>query len=199
MLNFIGNGQGKILNLFFQDVSKEYYLNEIAEILGVKGGEIKHHLDVLTKQHILLDRRRGNMRFFKLNRNHSLYNEIKNIISKTIGIQSKLLKIINKVNGIKTAFIFGSVAKDRESLNSDIDLLLIGDNINQDIILDKVNKYERELNRKINYQAYSTEEFARKIKKRNPFIINILNEPILLLKGNIDEYKREIRWFSQHK
>ena len=41
----------------------------------------------------MLDERRGNMRFFRLNTKHSLYEEIRSIISKTIGLENELREL----------------------------------------------------------------------------------------------------------
>ena len=127
MLNILKNGKGEVLNLFFKDPEKEYYLSEIANILGKKPGQYQRIINSLVEENILTDKRKGKLRFFKLNKDYVLYEEIKKIISKTIGVEFKLKKILDEFTDIKHAFIFGSIAKDKESEQSDIDLMLIGE------------------------------------------------------------------------
>ncbi len=65
MLKLLKNNQGKILNLFFKDSEKDYYLREIAKNLGKEPGVFQKAINNLVKEGILQDERKGNLRFFK--------------------------------------------------------------------------------------------------------------------------------------
>lgn len=192
MLNLYKNSKGKILNLFFKDTDKEYYLREIAKKLGKQPSHFQKALNSLVKLGILKDERKGNLRFFKLNKEHLLYEEIKKIISKTLGIEAILKGVIDSFKKVEYAFIFGSIAKGNEYSESDIDLMLIGD-INQDDLIDKVTKLEDELGREINYHIFDKEEVIKKLKEDNSFLKRIFSEPIINLKGNLDELTKFIK------
>jgi len=56
-------------------------------------------------------------------------------------------------------------------------------------LIEKIFKYERDLSRVINYQVYSMDEIKEKLKEKNEFLERILNEPIIILKGNINDIK----------
>lgn len=183
MLNFLKNGGGEILKLFFKDSEKEYYFREIAKKVNKEPSYCQKYLDNLVEDKILLDERRGNMRFFRLNKEHSLYQEIKSIISKTIGLENELKILVDKLDNIECAFIFGSIAKGTENSNSDIDLMLIG-NINQDDLTNAISLMEGKIAREINYHIYSSQEIVKKIKEKDGFISNIFLSPIIKLKGN---------------
>jgi len=183
MFDFLKNGKGELLSLFFKNPDQEYYLTEIAKNLNKEASYYQRYLDSFVEDKILIDERKGNLRFFKLNKNHPLYEDIKNIISKTLGVEFKLKVLVDKLNTIEIAFIFGSLAKNKENANSDIDLMLIGE-VNQDLLIEEVGKLEEELNREINYHIYNKNEFVKKIKAKNNFIINVISEPFITLKGN---------------
>ncbi len=183
MLNFLKNGGGEILNLFFKDQEKEYYFREIAKKLNKEPSYCQKYLDNLVKDKILLDERRGNMRFFRLNKEHPLYEEIKSIVSKTIGLENELKELVDKLDNVECAFVFGSIAKGTENSNSDIDLMLIGD-INQDAFITMLSSLEGKIAREINYHIYSNQEIVKKIKEKDGFISNIFLSPIIKLKGN---------------
>lgn len=188
MLSFLKNGKGKILHLLFKDPDREYYLREIAEELKQEPGAIQYSLETLMKDGILIDERRANLRFFKLNKNHSLYEEIKKIISKTLGMEAKLKEFLSEFSGIEYAFIFGSIAKSREYSESDIDLLLIGD-VDQNFLIEKIRPLEEELRREINYHIYSKEEVIKKLEKGNDFITRIFSESKIILKGDLHDFR----------
>ncbi|MCK5211589.1 nucleotidyltransferase domain-containing protein [Candidatus Parcubacteria bacterium] len=179
------NGQGKILNLFFQNPDEKYYVRQIARIIEQDLSKTRRSLLVLLNSKFLLDEYTDGNRYFKLNKNHPLLEEVKAILSKTLGIEAKIKELIDSLENteaIEVALIYGSIAKKSESIDSDVDLLIIGDGINQSNLLKKVPAFELELNRKINYQVYSPDEFKRKVENRNPFITNILNEPHIIIK-----------------
>jgi len=192
MLNFLKNGKGEILNLFFKDEEKEYFLREIARILQRDASATQRYLEALIDEGILKDERKGNLRFFKLNKNYPLYEEIKKIISKTLGLEYKVKRLIENLKQIEYAFIYGSIAKNEEYSESDIDLLLIG-KADQDVLIKKINKLEEELGREINYQLFAKEQLIKKLKNKEPFFIRIFNEPIIILKGDLYEFTRIIK------
>lgn len=183
MLNFLKKGGGEIIKLFFKNPDKEYYFREIAKNLNKEPSHYQKYLDNLVEDNILLDERRGNMRFFRLNKEHPLYEEIKSIVSKTIGLENELKELVDKLDSVDCAFIFGSMAKGTENSNSDVDLMLIGD-INQDALTTTISSVEGKIAREINYHIYSNQEIVRKIKEKDSFISNIFLSPIIKLKGN---------------
>ena len=192
MFDFLKNGKGELLSFFFKHPDKEYYLTEIAKNLDKQASYFQRQLDGFVKERILLDERKGNLRFFKLNKNYPLYEDIKKIISKTIGIEFKLKELVDALNEIEIAFIFGSIAKSKENVDSDIDLVLIGD-ADQDVLIERVRLLENELNREINYHIYKKKEFIGKIKENNSFIINVISGSLITLKGNPDEFTKFIK------
>lgn len=186
MFDFLKNEKGQILNLFFQDPDKEYYMREIARILDKEPGHFQAYLNSLVKDGILKDEKKGPLRYFSLNKAHPLYDELKTMVSKTLGIESKLKKIVNEFDKIESAFIYGSIARNTENSFSDIDLILIGE-ANEDLLLALLSGAESELKREINYQIYSKKEFKQKLKNKNEFLTKVLKESKIILKGNVHD------------
>lgn len=187
MLEFLKNGKGEILNLFFENPDGVYYLREIANILNKEPAHYQRYLNSLVEDGILQDERKGNLRFFKLNKLHPLYGELKSIISKTLGIEFRLKNLVNELENIECAFVFGSIANNKEATESDIDLMIIG-SPDQNILTEKTTKIEGELGRELNYHIYTKDEVLKKLKDKDDFFINIFNNQLILLKGNVEEY-----------
>ncbi|MFA6525852.1 MAG: nucleotidyltransferase domain-containing protein [Candidatus Buchananbacteria bacterium] len=144
-------------------------------------------MDGLVEDGVLEDERKGNLRFFKLNKNYPLYNELKSIISKTIGLQYRLHELVNIFPDIECAFIFGSMAKNQEVTDSDIDLMIIG-NPDANLFTEKTVALERELNREINYHIFDKGEINKKLVEKDSFFMNVFNNEMIILKGNFNDY-----------
>jgi predicted nucleotidyltransferase len=189
MINFLeitkSRLRNKILLHFFTNPDDELYLREISVRLSEDPGNLSKEMSKLEKEGIFLSQLRGKQKYFFLNKDYSLYNELKSIIFKTIGIQGSIQKIINETNGIVTAFIYGSFASGDETSASDIDLcLIINNNIfNEDGFISKINALEKNIFREINYIYYSKEEWKSRLRDKDSFIESIKKGPKIMLKG----------------
>ena len=61
---------------------------------------------------------KGNQKHFFLNKRYPLYNELKSILFKTVGVEGRLKDIIGKTKGIKLSFIYGSYAANKKTLQA---------------------------------------------------------------------------------
>jgi len=189
MLDVLKNGKGEILKLFFENPDKIFYLTEIAKILNKEPAHYQRILDSFVKEGLLSDERRGNMRFFKLNKNYPLHEEIKRIYSKTLGLEKKINELIDKLPGIECAFLFGSIASSQENMNSDIDLMLIGA-ADLNFLTSAAGKIESVVGREINYHVYSRQEVIDKLAAKDNFFTTVFNSPIVILKGDTEIFKK---------
>jgi len=93
------------------------------------------------------------------------------------------------LSGIRYALIHGSFANGKEMESSDVDLLVIG-NLNEENVLKAVSKVEKDVGREINYIVWSNEEFSKRAISRHHLVAEIVRNPILMLVGNEDEFRR---------
>jgi len=190
MINFLeitkSRLRNKILLHFFTNTDDEMYLREMALRLKEDPGNLSKELSRLEKEGIFISQFRGKQKYFFLNKTYPLFNELKSIIFKTIGIQGSLQNIINKTSGIVLAFIYGSFATGKENASSDIDLCLIvkGSVFNENNFISKIDGLEKTISREINYIYYSEEEWEKQINENDSFIINIKMGPKIVLKGD---------------
>ena len=109
-----------------------------------------------------------------------MFEEYKNIVLKTAGVESELRKILLKVPKIKEAYLFGSYAKGRMDEMSDIDLLVVGDH--SVLTLQKeINKIQKEAGREINAISFSEKEFEQKKETNNSFLKKVFSEKYIKL------------------
>lgn len=178
-LNFTKN-QILILGIFFNNPEKSYHLRGIGKIIGKEPGVFQRDINKLTEEELLNSFYQANSRFFKINKKHHLYGELKSIFFKTVGIEGVLKREFKKAKGVKEAFIYGSFAQNKEKNSSDVDILIIGP-ADENGIIDLANRLESKFGREVNYTLMTEKEFLKKKKEGNSFLQNILNKKIIKL------------------
>ncbi len=178
--------RAELLSLFFTNPEKSFYMQEVGRILNKKPGVFQRTLNNMVSEGILVSEYRANSRYFKVNKKNPIYKELKSIIFKTIGIAGSIKQVLDELNNLEGAFIYGSYAKNKENYLSDIDILIIG-NPDEEILLNKLDNLEKKLQREINYKIYSYKDLKREILEKEPFIINILEDKKIMLIGNENE------------
>ncbi|MHB1336002.1 MAG: winged helix-turn-helix domain-containing protein [Candidatus Humimicrobiaceae bacterium] len=102
----------KILSYFFSNTEQELYLREIARLIDEDPGNLSKELSKLEKEQLFISRFRGNQKYYYLNKEYPLFNEIKSVIFKTIGVKGLIQNLVTYSNGVITAFIYGSYANN---------------------------------------------------------------------------------------
>jgi predicted nucleotidyltransferase len=183
ILNLKSQLRRKLLLLFFSNPEKKYYIRQLERLISFPASNISTELKRLNKSNLFNIEKVGGIVFHQINRNHPIYNELKSIIFKTIGIEGGIRNALNSISGIEYAFIFGSYASGKEREMSDIDLFVIG-NPDMDLLSDVLSRFEDLVQRSINYHLYSLEDWIRQQRENNSFIENIKNKPKIFVTGD---------------
>ena len=168
--------------LFFTNPSQKYYIRELGRLLGYSVGSIHRELLKFQKDGLFNTQKVGNLVYYSLNTRHPLFNELKSIVFKTVGVEGSLKKSLQSIDKIEVAFIYGSFADKKEKAISDIDLMIIG-NPNTSNLNEKIMGLEKLLKREINPTIYSLKEYKDKKKSKSGFIMEILKNPKIMLIG----------------
>ncbi|NQT17341.1 MAG: helix-turn-helix domain-containing protein [Planctomycetes bacterium] len=86
---------------------------------------------------------------------------------------------------IELAFVFGSTARNRQTEESDIDLLVIGD-VNLKVLSAPLREAERTLGRRINPAIYTRDSFREKYHAGDPFLLDVYRReklPVIAANG----------------
>ena len=84
---------------------------------------------------------------------------------------------------LQAAWIYGSVAKQTDTAQSDIDVMLIGEKLRLSKVLELVAPLEAQLGRKINPTCYTPAEFKRRRDEPDSFVNRVLAQPVVPLMG----------------
>ncbi len=176
----------KLFRLYFSQTNGMYYLRELERLLDEPVGNIRREILRWSKAGLFLRERVGNLTFYSLNKSFPLYEELKRIVSNTIGIEHTLREGLKGIKRIGIGIIYGSVASGEDTGNSDVDVLLIG-NPDMDHLVKNIQEIEKEVSRDINYVLYTPEEYRLKKKAENTFIMDVLRNPKIYIIGSEDD------------
>lgn len=178
--------QQRVLGLLYGKPEQSYYLNEIVRLAAVGKGSVNRELDKLCAAGLLTVSRQGNQNHYQANANNPIFNELKAITQKTFGvvdiIKAALAPLLPRLN---CAFIYGSVAQGTEHAGSDIDLMLVGDDMSYSEVMELLAPAEKQLGRTINPTLYTVAEFTDRKNSHQPFITRVIEQPKLWLMGEL--------------
>ncbi|RXZ36173.1 transcriptional regulator [Oxalobacteraceae bacterium CAVE-383] len=180
--------QQRVLGLLFVNSDRSFYINEIMRFAASGSGAIQRELEKLVASELVTVRKIGNQKHYQANRSAPIFEELRGIFLKTVGMADILrLALLPLSDRIQTAFIYGSVAKGRDTAKSDIDLLIIGDDISYADVYDVLNVDQSLLGRTVNPSIYSMPELRRKLAADNAFVSRVLEQPKIYLIGSADD------------
>lgn len=176
--------QQKVLGLLFVNADRSFYTNEIMRHVDSGIGVVQRELEKLAASGLISVKKIGNQKHYQANPDSPIFNELRGILLKTAGmadiLRAALLPLSDK---IEIAFIYGSIAKGSDTAQSDIDLLIVGQNLAYGDLYEWLSAIEVQLGRVINPSIYSKDELVRKLHNDNAFVSRVLEQPKIFLIG----------------
>jgi len=188
---FSSRARVDVLKLFFFNPENSFYQRQISKLSGQSIRGVQREVARLEELGIIEKSIEGNRIYYKVNKNCPIFKELKNILFKSVGI-AQVLKGHLKSDEIKVAFIYGSYARNKESLLSDIDLMVIG-KISSRELSHLLSKPKKELMREINYVVFSPKEFKERIRQKDHFLNSVLKDRKIFIVGDTNELKAIIK------
>jgi predicted nucleotidyltransferase len=174
--------RAEIFRLLFGLDEKELHLREMERQAALSLGTIRQDLQKLVQLDLVTTRRDGNRLYYRANTDHPLYPEIRRLVLKTAGLVEIFKSVLDR-EGVKAAFIFGSLASNREKAASDVDLMVIGA-VGLRTLSSWLSGVSEQVGREVNPHTMTVEEFRRRQEKGDNFLSNVLESPKLFILGN---------------
>ena len=182
--------QQRVLGLLYGVPDKSFYTNEIMRWADMGRGTIRRELDRLVSAGILSVTPEGNQNHYQAKQDNPVYADLLGIVRKTFGVVDVIKQALKPLNAqIKLAFIYGSIAKGTDARTSDIDLMLIGEGLNYGDVIDVLMPLEESLQRSVNPTVFTSAEFASRLDQNSSFLVRVMEQPKLVIKGVIDDFR----------
>ena|SRR5258708_1719841 len=182
-----GHIRSGIFSLLYGRPDQSFYLRQIARHIGASPGAVQRDVTQLFRAGLINRTSVGSQVFYQANSNSPIFVEMRSLVTKTIGIHAVLLSLLARfAKRTKVAFVYGSVARQEETVQSDVDLMIIGD-VTLEELLPVFEEAQSSLGREVNATVYSPREFRAKFAAGNHFLQTVLKDKKLFVIGNENE------------
>ena len=177
--------QQRVLALIFGQPERSFYASEIVRNVQSGTGAVERELSRLQRSGLVCVERIGNQKHYRANRESPIFEELRSLVIKTVALTVPLRKSLEPYSDkIKTAFVFGSVAKGTDTADSDIDLMVVGNDLNYSELYSASQDVETTLRRKVNPTFLSPKDWQRKVSEKGSFISKINALPKIFVFGS---------------
>lgn len=182
--------QQRVLGHLFGQPQRSFTVSELIAATGAGSGAAQREVAKLVESGLVTMQPVGNQKHYQANPHAPVYEELIGIVQKTVGMAEPLRAALEPLAGeIIAAFVYGSVAKRRDTAASDIDLMIVSDTLGYADVVSALHPLIERMGREINPALYSRAELAKRIDAGNAFATQVLDQPKVWLYGGDDDLK----------
>ena len=180
--------QQRVLAVLFGNPARSFYAQEIITLAGSGTGAVQRELARLESAGLATATRIGRQKHYQANPAAPVFAELRSLVLKTSGLADVLRAALAPLApAISAAFVYGSVARQRDTSASDVDLLVVADDLSYPDLYAALTPVEPQLGRPVNPTVYSRAELARRVAEENAFVTRVLDGTKLWLFGGPDD------------
>lgn len=152
----------RLLLKFFISQANKGHLNGLANEMGESTNSIRKELNHLYSAGYLEKKKINNKVEYNVNTNHPLYDTLKKVVFKHLGLEDIVENVLDRMGNVEKIIVTGDYAKGIDSGN--IEVILVGKNLNFDYTSQLELKIEKLINRNVSFYLTS------KVSNINPCI-----------------------------
>jgi predicted nucleotidyltransferase len=182
MLDLRSKARQHLLAYYFTNPTARHHLRDLAQRLNIDPSNLSKEFARLEREGLFRSEVNGRQKYFQLNREYPLFDEVRRIVAKTIGAAPLISQSLKRIEGIGEAYLYGSFAINQQDAASDIDVLVIGDP-REEALAQAASRLEKQLGREINYTVLTPKEFASRRARKDAFLENVWHNERVSLVG----------------
>lgn len=184
---FSGTKQ-RVLGILYGQPARSFYANELIGLAGSGSGAVQRELATLASSGLVTVKLIGNQKHYQANPQSPIFTELRSIVLKTTGLAGPLQDALAPLAPqITAAFVYGSVAKNTDTVSSDIDLMLISDDIGYGELFSALEQVSATLGRPVNPTILTQEEFRKRLANQESFLTRVLEQPKIWIIGESND------------
>jgi hypothetical protein len=173
----------KLLCLFFSNPTELYHVRGLVRKTSEEINAVRRELANLEKAGLLKKEPRGNRLYYWLNSSYSLYQEMFALVTKETGLGKEIIKNKNRLGKVAYVVFSSKFVRHLKRADDEVDILVVGSVVMAELAA-LIKKEEEKRGREINYTVMTNEEFDFRRKRRDPFLLGILNASKVMVIGD---------------
>ncbi|MGI6423173.1 MAG: winged helix-turn-helix domain-containing protein [Candidatus Dojkabacteria bacterium] len=183
---FISKVRIRILELYMSNIKASYHVRGLVREIGEEINAVRRELLNLKDAGILKSTKEGNRIVYMIDKKCPIIGELRSMFFKESEVGKILRTKLSAVEGITVAIVTEAFLKNKHDNPLDIDMLFIGTMKIKDLT-STMNALEKEIDRSMKYAAMKLEDFEFGRRKRDPILMNVLeNENVMILGKDSD-------------
>ncbi len=179
--------QQRVLALLFGQPARSFFASEMIRLTGSGSGAVQRELKRLVSSGLVTVKHIGRQKHFQANPECPVFDELCAMVRKSVAMVEPIQQALAPLaEEIALALIYGSVAKGADTASSDIDLLVVADDLTLEALYAVLAPVEANLARRISPTLYTTTEFDSRRAADNPFLTRVIEGEHLVLIGGED-------------
>lgn len=180
--------QQRVLALLYGQPSRSFFASELIDLTGSGSGAVQRELKRLSSSGLVTVERIGRQKHYQANPDCPIFEELRVLVRKTVAMVEPIRQALAPLaEKIAIALIYGSVVKGTDTASSDIDLLVVADEVTLEALYSNLAPVEASLDRKISPTLYTRKEYSSRRASGNPFLSRVLEGEHLVLIGSDDD------------
>jgi len=183
---FISKVRVAILKTYLTDFNASFHVRGLVRELNEEINAVRRELINLEEAGILRSRKEGNKLVYRVDPTCPILWELRSMFFKEAPIGQALTKLTKEIEGIKVIILTESYINQKYENKTDVDLLFIGDMKIRELS-SAISEIEKAMEREIRFSAIKLEDYHFARKKKEPFLMNILEKDKIIMFGQISD------------
>jgi predicted nucleotidyltransferase len=175
-----------LLAVLAREPDRSYYQKELVEASGGSLYLVQRELKRLETAGLVARTSRGRHVEYRARTDHPAFAGLSDALLRSIALGDVLRNALSDAEGVRLAFVFGSLARGEDTADSDVDLFVVGTLGLRDVAT-RVMPRLREIGREPNIVVMPEDDFRARMISGEHFVTSVLAAPKLWLVGDDHE------------
>lgn len=175
----------KIMRLFLFNQEESFNMDDIVERTKVSRDKVRKEVNVLEKIHLIKKSRRSKKPTWSLNAKFSYIKPLREFLVEMAPLKHRdILDRVKNTGQIKLIVLAGLFIQDPDSR---LDMLVVGDKLNEKVLDSVVRNMEAEIGRELEYAFFDTGDFEYRLSMYDKLIRDVLDYPHEIVVNKIED------------
>jgi predicted nucleotidyltransferase len=180
--------QQRVLGLLFSEPGRSFMATEVIRLAAVGTGAVHRELAKLVGGGLVTVTPVGRQRHYRANEASPIFSELHSLVLKTMGLAEPLRQTLAPLaDRITVAFVYGSVAAGTDTARSDVDLMVLSDDLSYAELFVALQAAEERIGRKVDPSLMSVAEWRSKRAEGAHFVSQVAERPKIFVVGTADD------------